>query len=86
MMIHLSFLFLLAFFAIEWVNATPLYDSETDTILTRFTSKNNPNISIRFVTNSGVCETTPGVNQISGYLDVGKNMSMVEHFFPSGHH
>ena len=75
MTIHLSFLFLLAFFAVEWVNATPL--SETDPIHTRFTSTNNPDISIRFVTNSGVCETTPGVHQISGYLDVGKNMSMV---------
>lgn len=29
-----------------------------------------------FVKNSGVCETTPGVNQYSGYLEVGKNMSM----------
>lgn len=24
-----------------------------------------------FVTNSGICETTPGVNQYSGYLSVG---------------
>ena len=75
---YLSFLFLLAFFginAVEWVNATPLSDAVT--IHTRFTSTNSPNVSIRFVTNSGVCETTPGVHQISGYLDVGKNMSMV---------
>ena len=79
MTIQLSFIFLLAFFAInalEWVvNATPL--SDTVTIRTKFTSKYNPNVSIRFVTDSGVCETTPGVHQISGYLDVGKNMSMV---------
>ena len=27
--------------------------------------------------NSGVCETTPGVEQISGYINVGQNMSMV---------
>jgi carboxypeptidase C (cathepsin A) len=27
-----------------------------------------------FVNNSGVCETTPGVNQYSGYLSVGTNM------------
>lgn len=26
---------------------------------------------IDFVTNSGICETTPGVNQYSGYLSVG---------------
>ena len=79
MKIYLSFLFLPAFFGVnavdsEWVNATPLSDS---VIHTRFTSTNNPTVSIRFVTNSGVCETTPGVHQISGYLDVGKNMSMV---------
>ena len=87
MTIHLSFLFLLALFAInavECVNATPL--SETASIhTTRFTSTKNPKVSIRFVTNSGVCETTPGVQQISGYLDVGKNMSMVKHFFQSEH-
>ena len=79
-MIHLSFLFLLAFFAIEWVDATPLL--ETDSTHTRFTSTNNPDVSIRFVTNSGVCETTPGVQQISGYLEVGTNMSMVSTSFP----
>lgn len=31
---------------------------------------------IEFVKNSGICETTPGVNQYSGYLSVGANMSM----------
>ena len=75
MMIHLSFLFILAFFAIERVQASSLY--KTDSVQTQITSKNNPDISMRFVTNSGVCETTPGVQQISGYVDVGKNMSMV---------
>ena len=30
---------------------------------------------LEFVTNSGICETTPGVNQYSGYLSVGTNMS-----------
>ena len=28
------------------------------------------------VTVSGICETTPGVNQYSGYLSVGTNMNM----------
>lgn len=28
------------------------------------------------VKNSGICETTPGVNQYSGYLSVGDNMNM----------
>ena len=42
-----------------------------------FQSKNLDDTKLRFVKNSGVCETTPGVNQLSGYIDVGKNMSMV---------
>lgn len=29
-----------------------------------------------FVNNSGICETTPGVNQYSGYVTVGDNMNM----------
>lgn len=32
--------------------------------------------TLSFVTNSGICETTPGVNQYSGYLSVGSE------FFP----
>ena len=31
---------------------------------------------MEFVKNSGICETTPGVNQYSGYLSVGSNMNM----------
>ena len=31
---------------------------------------------MQFVTNSGICETTPGVNQYSGYISVGSNMNM----------
>ena len=31
---------------------------------------------LEFVTNSGICETTSGVNQYSGYLSVGTNMNM----------
>ncbi|KAK9772802.1 putative Alpha/Beta hydrolase protein [Seiridium cardinale] len=34
-----------------------------------------------FVNNSGICETTPGVNQYSGYLSVGTNMNMWFWFF-----
>jgi hypothetical protein len=29
---------------------------------------------LSFVTNSGICESTPGVNQYSGYFSVGTNM------------
>ncbi|KAG1825608.1 Alpha/Beta hydrolase protein [Suillus subaureus] len=38
---------------------------------------------IRYVKNSGICETTPNVTQISGYIDVGTNMSMWFWFFES---
>jgi hypothetical protein len=31
---------------------------------------------LEFVNNSGICETTKGVNQYSGYLSVGTNMNM----------
>ncbi|CCU77941.1 putative carboxypeptidase S1 [Blumeria hordei DH14] len=36
---------------------------------------------IDFVTNSGICETTPGVNQYSGYLSVGTDENMWFWFF-----
>jgi len=29
-----------------------------------------------FVTNSGICETTPGVNQYSGYFSVGSKFNI----------
>lgn len=45
------------------------------------TSANLDGISIRFVNNSGICETTPNVQQMSGYIDVGPNMSMWFWFF-----
>ncbi|CRG90755.1 hypothetical protein PISL3812_07800 [Talaromyces islandicus] len=38
---------------------------------------------MEFVKNSGICETTPGVNQYSGYLSVGDNMNMWFWFFES---
>ncbi|KAG2345234.1 alpha/beta-hydrolase [Suillus weaverae] len=38
---------------------------------------------IRYVKNSEICETTPNVTQISGYIDVGTNMSMWFWFFES---
>ncbi|KAI0658185.1 alpha/beta-hydrolase [Cubamyces menziesii] len=40
---------------------------------------------LRFVRNSGVCETTPGVGQLSGYIDIGTNMSMWFWFFEARH-
>ncbi|KAF9452095.1 alpha/beta-hydrolase [Macrolepiota fuliginosa MF-IS2] len=38
-------------------------------------------VNLRFVSDSGVCETTPGVHQMSGYITVGPNMSMWFWFF-----
>ncbi|KAL7284880.1 hypothetical protein ACG7TL_002194 [Trametes sanguinea] len=46
-----------------------------------FTSNLQQDVKIQFVRNSGVCETTPGVGQLSGYVDVGTNMSMWFWFF-----
>jgi len=54
-----------------------------DSVLTEFRSAVLNDTGIRYVKNSGVCETTPGVEQISGYIDVGTNMSMWFWFFES---
>ncbi|KAJ3812590.1 alpha/beta-hydrolase [Lentinula aff. lateritia] len=45
------------------------------------TSANLPDVDISYVNNSGICETTPGVQQMSGYISVGKNMNMWFWFF-----
>ena len=37
--------------------------------------------TLSFVTNSGVCETTQGVNQYSGYLSIGVNMVRILSLF-----
>ncbi len=52
-------------------------DAETLPVKKTFQSKNLADVGLRFVSNSGVCETTPGVHQMSGYITVGNNMSMV---------
>jgi hypothetical protein len=41
------------------------------------TSRTMKDVNLRYAVDSGVCETTQGVHQMSGYIDVGKNMSMV---------
>lgn len=50
---------------------------DTTPSVVKFKSKLQPDVGLRFVQNSGVCETTPGVNQMSGYIDFGTDMSMV---------
>jgi hypothetical protein len=80
-MVVCSNLILWALATLTWTSfalATPLSQhSVPEPVYTRFASENNPDLALRFVENSGVCETTPGVRQISGYIDVGTNMSMV---------
>lgn len=36
-------------------------------------------VSLEFITNSGICETTTGVNQYSGYLNVGCKLLTLFH-------
>jgi len=43
----------------------------------QFTSQKNNGTKLRYVNDSGVCETTSGVHQVSGYVDIGTNMSIV---------
>ncbi|KAG7091367.1 hypothetical protein E1B28_010407 [Marasmius oreades] len=50
-----------------------------------FISQLMPNVGLRFIKNSGVCETTPGVEQVSGYIDIGTNMSTWFWFFEARH-
>ena len=61
-------------------HATPVVDTsaiQQAPVVQHFTSPTNPDISLQFVADSGVCETTQGVHQMSGYINVGTNMSMV---------
>lgn len=55
---------------------SPLMPAITDT-----ESKTIVNGKLRYKSNSHICETTPGVGQKSGYITVGKNMSMWFWFF-----
>lgn len=73
---HPSAIFSFALSIAFAASATPL-TTESAPAYQHFTSQNHDDVSLRFVNDSGICETTPGVHQVSGYLDVGKNMSMV---------
>ncbi|KAG8987789.1 hypothetical protein FRB94_001476, partial [Tulasnella sp. JGI-2019a] len=41
--------------------------------------------TLRLVKNSGICETTPGVQTVSGYIDIGNNQSYWFWFFAARH-
>ena len=68
------------------VLAAPVYDGAGPKDKRSFVERDGTNYTVfehaatgakmEFVTNSGICETTPGVNQYSGYLSVGTNMNM----------
>jgi len=44
---------------------------------TTFDSVAQPDTKLRYVSDSGVCETTPGVHQKSGYVDVADTQHIV---------
>lgn len=46
-----------------------------------FQSSSQQGVGLRYVTDSGVCETTPGVHQVSGYVDIQPSMNMWFWFF-----
>ena len=65
---------------ISWVALAFANLIPTDTHLDQSPLNSNPMIvngKLRYKANSKICETTPGVNQKSGYVTVGQNMSMV---------
>ncbi|PFH51148.1 hypothetical protein AMATHDRAFT_143154 [Amanita thiersii Skay4041] len=57
------------------LGATPVSRHKT------FKSLIHRDLGLRFVSDSGVCETTPGVHQMSGYIEIGTDMSMWFWFF-----
>ena len=62
---------------LHFVTAAPRSSSLTTSVYSLFESQTQDDLKLRFIKNSGVCETTPGVQQMSGYVDIGTNMSMV---------
>jgi hypothetical protein len=58
-------------------SATPVIDPAPSHV--QFQSK-KLNAGLRYVNNSGVCETTPGVHTASGYIDIAQNQSLVSFF------
>ncbi|KAK0512578.1 hypothetical protein JMJ35_004595 [Cladonia borealis] len=71
--------------------ASPVTNKEAPKDKRSFVERDGNNVTVfehaatgaklEFVTNSGICETTLGVNQYSGYLSVGTNMNMWFWFF-----
>jgi hypothetical protein len=75
-----SFIFSVAALVVGAVSVHTLSLHDSSELRTRrlaFRSQILNDTNLRYVANSGICETTPGVTQYSGYIDVGTNMSMV---------
>ena len=51
---------------------------------TNYTVLEHEETRLEFVKNSGICETTPGVNQYSGYMTVGTDMNMWFWYYSPG--
>lgn len=56
---------------------------ERDGITYNVFEHRDTNSTISYIKNSGICETTPGVNQYSGYVETGEDMHMWFWFFES---
>lgn len=44
---------------------------------TTFNSNARPGTKLRYISDSGLCETTPGVHQKSGYVDITETQHIV---------
>ncbi|KAJ7839848.1 hypothetical protein B0H14DRAFT_3140636 [Mycena olivaceomarginata] len=73
--------------AVRWIQVPPVleinphpfaaYLSPSDIVLSYSPRPGmSDDVSLRFVNNSGICETAPGVHQMSGYVDIGTNMAI----------
>ncbi|KAJ7700386.1 Alpha/Beta hydrolase protein [Mycena rosella] len=70
-------------FPVLFALGSSLLTYATPVVKHEFSSLIQEDVSLRFVNNSGICETTPGVHQMSGYVDIGTGMSIWFWFFAS---
>ncbi|KAG6329227.1 hypothetical protein ID866_9861 [Astraeus odoratus] len=77
----LSTITLLASTVLATTASSGLDGRDTESSYVGFASTKFEGTNLRYVMNSGICETTRGVTQYSGYVEVGYNMSMWFWFF-----
>ncbi|KAK2465009.1 hypothetical protein APHAL10511_003085 [Amanita phalloides] len=68
-------------FALALCIASHVYATSAAEYGTTFDSVAQPGTKLRYVSDSGVCETTPGVHQMSGYIDIAENQHIWFWFF-----